>query len=83
MKNRHIIFLIMIIIALCGIILSVSYGLNVSVIENATSNYDLSYILTLLGSVVAAAVTMVLLQECLISNITVVPAMVILQLVQY
>ena len=43
MKNRHIIFLIMVIIALCGIILSVSYALNVSVTENTTSDYDLSY----------------------------------------
>ena len=43
MKNRHIIFLIMIIIALCGIVLSASYALNVNVTQNTTSDYDLSY----------------------------------------
>ena len=43
MKNRHIIFLLMIIIALIGIILSVTYALNINITENTTSDYDLSY----------------------------------------
>ena len=43
MKKRHIIFLLMIVIALLGIILSVTYALNVNVTENTTSDYDLSY----------------------------------------
>ena len=43
MKKRHIIFLLMIVIALLGIILSVTYALNANVTENTTSDYDLSY----------------------------------------
>lgn len=43
MKNRHIIFLLMIIIALIGIILSVTYALNINITENTTNDYDLSY----------------------------------------